>query len=393
MMVLAASHAYAADGANLKTLLEKGLKKGYPGIAVLTQTASGKVQSAAVGYSNLEKRIPMQVDDAFHMASINKTFTAASILRLVDRGKLSLDATLKDCLGKAVERIPNADRITVAQMLVHSSGIYPTNNDMDYLTTIIGPNADPHRVWTPQELVALADKDRRKPVAEPGIGHFYSDTNYILLGMIVEKISGKLYKQFVQESLLEPLQMRSTYFYSSFIKENGNLPARTVQGYLLSTEELRKAITINPMFKPVPGDQRKEGQLLNTTLAAERTDPAAGLVTTLPDLLKFASALFRGKLLKPASQRWLMAVTAEMDQQPINKKRVWALQSAHKSFGVIVYKEGDGPGGVNTLMAYDPATDRIFLGFTNIFGYFDEVDFMMDDVMGPLVEADQRQAK
>jgi D-alanyl-D-alanine carboxypeptidase len=130
----------------------------------------------------------MRVEDAFHIASINKTFTAVAVLRLVDEHKLSLSATLKQCLGEAVAQIPNAEKITVAQLLDHSSGIYATNNDMDYLTTVIGPKADPARVWTPAELIALASKDRSKPSGEPGQGHYYADTNYILLGMIVEGV-------------------------------------------------------------------------------------------------------------------------------------------------------------------------------------------------------------
>jgi hypothetical protein len=139
------------------------------------------------------------------------------------------------------------------------------------------------------------------------------------------------------------------------------------------------------MFKPVPGDYRKEGQLLNTTLAAERIDAAAELVTTLPDLLKYASALFRGKLLSAQSQKFLMAAGEGLEGQPTDKKRIWALQAGRKPYGILVYKEGDGPGGVNTLMAYRPATDEIFLGFTNSFGYFNEVDFLMDDVIGKFV--------
>jgi CubicO group peptidase (beta-lactamase class C family) len=138
----------------------------------------------------------------------------------------------------------------------------------------------------------------------------------------------------------------------------------------------------NAMFKSVPGDYGKDVQLLNTTLAAERTDAAGGLITTIPDLLKFASALFRGKLLSPQSQKFLMSAGEGMDALPADKKRIWALQAVRKRFGVLVYKEGDGPGGVNTLMAYCPTTDEVFLGFTNTFGYFDEVDFMIDDVIG-----------
>jgi D-alanyl-D-alanine carboxypeptidase len=364
--------------------LQKGIDRGYPGIAVLIQSSDGKTRSAAEGYSDLENRVPMRVDDAFHVASINKTFTAVAVLRLVDDHKLSLNATLKECLGEAVAQIPNAERITVSQLLDHSSGIYATNNDMDYLTTVLGPKADPTRVWTPAELIALAGKSGNKPSDEPGHGHYYADTNYILLGMIVERISGRSFKEHITQTILVPLGMSSTYFYSSFLGKDSHPPVPTVQGYLLATDELRSMISVNAMFKPVPGDKRSGGQLLNTTLATERIDAAGGLVTTLPDLLKYASALFRGKLLSPKSQAFLMSVEEGMNEQPSGKGRIWAMQAIRKPYGVLVYKEGDGPGGVNTLMAYNPSTGEIFLGFVNVFGYFDEVHFLMDEVIGGL---------
>lgn len=244
------------DDPALKSLLQKGMARGYPGIAVLAQAADGKIRSAAVGYSDLEKRTPIRVEDAFHMASINKTFTAVAVLRLVDDHKLSLNTTLKECLGDVVARIPNAERITVSQLLDHSSGIYPSNNDIDYLTTVIGPKADPARTWTPLQLIALADKSRSKPSGEPGEGHHYADTNYVLLGMIVERVSGRPFKQHLTQTLLAPLGMHSTYFYSSYLGKDAHPPVPTVQGYLLATDELRSAITVNAMFKPVPGDKR-----------------------------------------------------------------------------------------------------------------------------------------
>jgi len=240
---------------------------------------------------------------------------------------LFLNDTLQDRLGDAASRIPYADRITVSQLLDHSSGIYATNNDMAYLTTIIGPNADPTRVWKPEEMVALADKDRSKPVGLPGEGHYYSDTNYILLGMIVERTSRLSYKEYVRKTLLQPLGMQSTYFYSDYLGKNARPPAHTVQGYLRSTKDLRAVIEPNAMFKPVPGEYGQDVQLLNTTLAAERTDAASGLVTTLPDLLKFVSALFRGKLLSSKSQKFLMSAAEGIDIEPLEKKRIWALQA------------------------------------------------------------------
>jgi len=201
------------DG-QLRALLQKGIEQGYPGVAMLIQSGDGKTRSAAVGYSDLEHHAPLRTNDAFHMASINKTFTAVAILRLVDEGKLSLTDTLKGRLGEAAARIPYEDRITVSQLLDHSSGIYATNNDMDYLTTMIGPEADPTRAWKPEEMIALAGKERSQPAGLPGEGHFYSDTNYILLGMIIERVSGRPYKEYVTKTLLGPLGMRSTYFYS-----------------------------------------------------------------------------------------------------------------------------------------------------------------------------------
>jgi len=382
----ASTVAFCADSdtTRLRLLLQKGVDRGYPGIAVMIEPAKGAIESSAAGYSDLEHHVPMRVGDAFHMASISKTFTAVVVLKLIDNHKLSLNTTLKECLGDTVAKIPNAERITVSQLLDHSSGIYPTNNDMDYLTTVIGPKADPARSWTPEELIALAAKPQNRPTAEPGQGHHYSDTNYILLGMIVERVTGRPFKEYLLKTLLAPLGMSSTYFYSSFLGKNADPPVRTVEGYLLATDELRSAISINPMFKPVPGDRRSEGQLLNTTLAAERTDAAAGLVTTLPDLVKFASALFRGKLLSDKSQAFLMSAGEGMNAEPVGKKRIWAMQAVRKPYGVLVYKEGDGPGGVNTLMAYNVVTDKIFVGFINVFGYFNEVDFLMDDVISGL---------
>jgi D-alanyl-D-alanine carboxypeptidase len=220
-MILAALQAVTSCGSNsdpeLTAILKVGVKRGYPGIAMLTQSSDGKIRSAAAGYSDLEKHIALRVDDAFQLASINKTFTAVAILRLVDERKLSLNATLKEELGETSARIPYSERITISQLLDHSSGIYATNNDMDYLTTVIGAKADPTRVWKPEELIALADKDRRKPSSEPGVDHFYADTNYVLLGMIVERVSGRPFKEYITNTFLEPLGMHSTYFYSDFV--------------------------------------------------------------------------------------------------------------------------------------------------------------------------------
>jgi CubicO group peptidase (beta-lactamase class C family) len=91
---------------------------------MLAQEGNGKIHSAAVGYSDLEHHTSTRVDDAFHMASINKTFTVVALLRLVDEGKLFLNDTLQDRLGDAASRIPYADRIQ--SVVGHPIVVYST---------------------------------------------------------------------------------------------------------------------------------------------------------------------------------------------------------------------------------------------------------------------------
>ena len=372
--------SFPPPDAVLENLLRTGVAHGFPGLAVWIESPDGRVRAAAAGSSDLLRSTPLRIDDAFHLASVTKAFTAVAVLRLVDEGKLSLEATIADLLGAEVAALPHAERITVAQLLDHSSGLNATNNDPDYLATVIGLQADPARVWTPAEMIALAAKG--EPAGLPGTGHHYSDTSYVLLGRIVERVSGRPFQRYVAETLFVPLGLRSTWFYSGFVVPGHAPPPReTVRGYLLATPELRQVIAIHPGFLLVPGVVRVEGELLDTTLAAERLDTAGGIVSTLPDLARFASALFRGRLLSPASQRFLLAVGEGMESEPLGKTRIRTLEAVRKPHGLVLFKSGDGPGGVNTLMAYRPGTGEIVLGFTNVFGVGGELDFFLDELM------------
>lgn len=390
LLCIASPSLGATGDTALASHLAPGLARGYPGLAVIFRNAAGVTRSAAVGYRDAEHHIALKTTDPFHICSITKVFTAVAALRLVDQGRLSLDATLLQVLGEPAAAIPTADRITVAQLLDHSSGIYPTNNDMTYLNTMLGAGADPHRVWAPEDMVALAYRGRNEPVAEPGVGHHYSDTNYILLGMIVAKVTGRPLGETIRTNLLEPLGMTSTYFYSEVAGGRLRPKTPTVQGYLLNSEDIRHVIAVNPMFKAVTDRTTPAGEVLNTTLASERVEGAANIVSTLPDMMRFATAVFHGKLLSPRSQAFLMA--AGGPGLAVDEQRTWALQSMHRPFGMLVCKQGDGPGGETAIMAYRPEIDEIYVAFTNSFGHFDESDFLIDGVIGSLTSASARAA-
>jgi len=379
-LVLAASSVAADKSRPIDRALDKVMERGWPGVAVLVETPDGTVQTAAAGLASLEQGTPLTPTARFHMCSINKTFTAVAILRLVDQGKLTLDEKVTAILDQpVVKRIPYIEGITVGQLLDHSSGIYPTNNDPTYLKTLIGAEAFSGRVWKPEEMVELATRPENKPAAKPGEGHHYSDTNYILLGMIVERVAREPYKLHVARTILKPLGMDDTYFHSDVLAGKRTTAPSVANGYIKLTKDLTNAVTFNPRF-PTP----RTGWL-NTSTAAESIDAAAGLVTTLPDLHKFAAALFRGKLLSPRSQSFMTAVAGEMTGIEAGKQKTRTLQAAATAFGLVLFKAGDGPGGFNTLMAFHPRTGTIFVGFTNQFGDFDEVDVMMTDLMSAAV--------
>ncbi len=363
-------------GSALRGALARAMQRGWPGAGVLVERADGSIETATAGVASLETRAPITPDTGFQMCSINKTLTAVAILALVDQGKLSLDAHVTDLLDSpVVRRVPHIDAITVRMLLDHSSGIYPTNNDPDYIRTLVGDAAFTGRVWRPDEMVELATRPQNKPSAPPGEGHHYSDTNYILAGMIVERIAAEPFKAHIERTLLAPLGMRGTCFLSDVLIGARAAPPNVAAGYLKLTKDLQAAGPFNPRFTSPAGGW------LNSSIAAERVDAAAGLVTTLRDLRAFAHALFHGQLLSPASQAFLTAVGDGMAGSKIDTRRLATLQGAMTQFGLVLYKEGDGPGGFNTLMACHPGSGTLFLGYTNQFGDFDEVEVMLTDVM------------
>ena len=124
----------------------------------------------------------MSVDDHFRIGSNTKTMTSTVILQLVQEGKLALD----DPIGKYIPGVPNGDQITIAQLSEMRSGLYSYTFDPRFNETL---DKQPQKVWTPQELMDIAFT--HPPNAEPGTTFEYSNTNIILLGMVIEQLTGR----------------------------------------------------------------------------------------------------------------------------------------------------------------------------------------------------------
>ncbi len=182
-------------------------KNGFPGATAAVVLPDGKIISISTGLSNIEAGMPMKPSDRILAGSIGKTYFAAVIMRLVFEKKLDLDAKISRWIGDEpwFHRFPNADTIVFRQLLNHTSGI-PEHAESPEFTAAL--RKDPDKTWTPLELLTFTfDKPAKFPA---GQGWSYADTNFILAGYIVEKITHKpLYDQ-VREQILVPLKLNDT---------------------------------------------------------------------------------------------------------------------------------------------------------------------------------------
>ena len=257
------------------------------------------------GSANLEWDIPDSPQTKFRLGSLTKQFTAAAILLLEERGKLRTD----DLVAKYLPDAPAAwATITIANLLTHTSGIPNFTSFPDYSTTEATPT-------TPEQLVA---RFRDKPLNfQPGEKWEYSNSGYVLLGYLLEKISGQRYQDFVRDNLFAPLGM-------------------TESGY-----DSHAAIILHRAAGYTPG---ANGPVNAGYIDMSIPFSAGALYSTTEDLLRWERALFGGKVLSAASLKKMTT--------PFKNDYGYglAVRTAH---GYTVIEHGGGIEGFNTQLAYD----------------------------------------
>jgi len=231
----------------------------------------------AYGLADRERKIPNTLDTRFRIGSMNKMFTAVSIMQLVQAGKIGL----QDPLGKYLTDYPNkkvASQVTIHELLTHTGGT----------GDFFGPLFDKHRLQlrTLHDYVALYGK--RDPEFKPGSRFEYSNYGFILLGAVIEKVSGQNYYDYVRDHVYVPAGMTST----DSEPENQHVPKRSV-GYTK---------TLGGQWQP------------NTSSLPYRGTSAGGGYTTVSDLLRFANALQNHKLLDAAHTQ--LMVTGKVAMAP-----------------------------------------------------------------------------
>jgi D-alanyl-D-alanine carboxypeptidase len=259
------------DPSELRALLDQIVAAGAPGTAALVRDQDG-IQKGASGLADLRTRRPMRPGLTYRVGSLTKPFVATVVLQLVAEGKLSLSDTVERWLPGI---LPYGDQVTIRQLLNHTSGV--PDYVVEPILTLYGSWPGRFRSWTPQELVALvADQP---PDFPPGTAWSYSNTGYILVGLIVEAATGNKLGKELTRRIFRPLGLRDTYFPVN----RPDIPGRNARGYSL------------PL---TPQGEVPDGPLLDFTIYNPSLAWAAGaLVADLDDLARFFRALLGGRLL------------------------------------------------------------------------------------------------
>jgi D-alanyl-D-alanine carboxypeptidase len=256
--------AATATRPTLEWELRQVTAAGSPGVIALVNDGH-KVRLHAAGVADTSSTRALRATDRFRAGSVTKSFVATVALQLVGEGKLRLSDTVEHWLPGI---LPYGDHVTVRQLLNLTSGV-PDNQDPVNAEFIKGNMT---RSWSPRELVALvADK---KPDFAPGSSWAYSNTNYTLAGLIIERVTGHRLGHVLAQRVLGPLHLRDTSFPVNEAAIAGSHP----NGYALVDGKMRDVTVLNP----------------------SGTWGAGNLVSTAGDIAHFWRALLGGKLLAPA---------------------------------------------------------------------------------------------
>jgi D-alanyl-D-alanine carboxypeptidase len=258
------------DDAALRAALTAVVDAGATGALALVDDGKD-VSTVAVGAARLDPRRPLHVRDQVRVGSITKTVISTITLQLVGEGRLRLGDPVERWLPGAV---PNGSAITLRMLLNHTSGIFDYTEDADWLAAV---TADPYRYWSPQELIAVANT--HPPVFPPGQGLSYSNTGYILIGLVLQKVTGQPVASLIRRRVVQPLHLHNTFFATA-----GRFHGPYAHGYY-------------------PPSLTGGGYLDTSAWPPSFAWTAGALVSNAPDLARLYQALLSGRLLRPALLR------------------------------------------------------------------------------------------
>ncbi|MCU4981102.1 beta-lactamase family protein [Bacillus cereus] len=316
------------DRNSVKQAMQDTLHLGFPGILAKT-SEGGKTWGYAAGVANLSTKKPMKTDFRFRIGSVTKTFTATVVLQLAAENRLNLDDSIEKWLPGVIQGNGyDAKQITIRQMLNHTSGIaeYSRLKEADFFKNT-------KKSFTAEELVKIGLS--LPPDFAPGKGWSYSNTGYVLLGILIEKVTGNSYAEEIENRIIEPLELSNTFLPGNSSVIPGTNHAR---GY----------------FRPDGASELKDVTYYNPSIGSSAGD----MISTADDLNKFFSYLLSGKLLKEQQLKQMLTTVptgwAELDRYGLgiyetklpNGVSIWGHSGGIPGFSTFA---GGTLGGKHTL--------------------------------------------
>ena len=341
-----ASPEYAAG---LRASLEEVVESTtVPAAIVLVRSSEFGDATFAFGNTELGGTQPVTTSDHVRVGSVTKTMTATIILQLIEEGLLALD----DPVSKYVAGVPDGDDVTIAELLDMRSGLYNYTDDPQWAQVA---DTETQRVWRPQELLDIAFA--HPSYFAPGSNWHYTNTNYILLGMIMEQLTGQTASELFEERLFAPLGMDDTALPAL---EESSMPVPFVHGYHYGS-----------FSEALPAAQQAEaraGTLLPEDVSEINPSwgwTAGSVISTPDDLVVWADALVSGELLDPATQQLRIDSIRGIGPDYPQAEGVYG-------YGYGIDKTGSYIGhggqitGFNTAMSRDPDTDTTVIVVANL---------------------------
>ncbi|MCI3242336.1 serine hydrolase domain-containing protein [Streptomyces spinosisporus] len=257
------------DLTGVQNVLRTALKQGAPG-AMARIDDHGSVTRAAAGVADRKSKRPISNADRFRIGSVTKTFSAVVLMQLADEGRLKLDASVDHYLpGLLPDR-----KITVRQVLGHRSGLYDYTNDM-FAKAVPGFEEVRTKVFGYRQLVDRSLRHARTNA--PGAAYSYSNTNFVVAGLLIEKLTGHSVRTEYQNRIIKPLKLRDTFY----VHPDRKIPGRHARGYL--TPDRAGAPLVDATEQTVSWAQS-----------------AGAVISSTRDLNTFLSALLGGRLMSSA---------------------------------------------------------------------------------------------
>ena len=326
--------ALQREKAKIRRTLDRLTAAGLPGAVVLVRNGNETLRVTS-GQANVEKRTPMRATDRFRIGSLTKSFTAAVTLQLVGEGKLALDDTVERWLPGLVPE----KNLTVRELLNHTSGLFDYTDDPRFFDRLV---THPKAVWTPRRMVRIATA--HKPNFAPGSRWWYSNTDYIVLGMVIEAASGHPVATEISRRVLAPLRLRSTSFDTL-----PRIAGTYAHGYAFLEGGLRRDISIVSPSAPWA---------------------AGAIVSTADDVANFYRALLGGRLLRPDLLH-AMQTTVAMPLDPHGGRsglglfeirsscgRIWGHDGQFFGYHTLAWSSRDAKRQVVVMVNADPPPDE-----------------------------------